>query len=173
MSEIKPSFWLAKVDHVSLMDEEGAGECLMMKPFIWINKTVHAEFDGAKGDLGMTVSVWNDNLNQYAKSNGLKPMDVPLYTSEQLAEAVAAEREKGDAIIRSLAVGYERMSRVLCKMAATSGPDTSWYRHQADQGIGSVPAIWDITQNPVEAQPGECSWINREGSLDAIRSAAK
>lgn len=65
-----------------------------MKPFIWMNKDHRAEFDGAKGDLGMTVSVWNDSLNQYAKSKDLKPMDVPLYTAEQLAEAVAAERER-------------------------------------------------------------------------------
>ncbi|MFT9221949.1 hypothetical protein [Gluconobacter oxydans] len=65
-----------------------------MKPFIWMNKDHRADFDGAKGDLGLTVPVWNDSLNQYAKSKGLKPMDVPLYTSEQLAEAVAAEREK-------------------------------------------------------------------------------
>ena len=92
---------------------------------------------------------------------------------EAIAEAVAAERERNDATIRSLATGYERMSRALCNMAATSGPDASWYRHQADQALYSVPAIWDIAQNPVEAQPGECSWINRDGSLEAIRSAAK
>ena len=92
---------------------------------------------------------------------------------EQRRKAVAAEREKNDALIRSLAVGYERMRGVLCTMAATSGSDTSWYRNHAERGLYSVPAIWDIAQNPVEAKPGECSWINREGSLEAIRSAAK
>ena len=98
---------------------------------------------------------------------------IPLYTASQLAEAVAAEREKNDALIGSLAVGYERMRGVLCKMAATSGPDTRWYRHQATQGMDSVPGIWGIAKIPVEAEPGECSWINRDGSLEAIRSAAK
>ena len=101
------------------------------------------------------------------------PLGTTLYTAEQLSEAVAAEREKNDDLVRSLAVGYERMRGVLCRMAATSGPDTSWYRHHAERGLNSVPGIWDIAQNPVKANPGECSWINREGSLEAIRSAAK
>jgi len=100
--------------------------------------------------------------------------NVPLYTrpanvAALIAEAVAAEREKSEALIRSLAVGYERMRRVLVDMSATSGPDTSWYRHQADQAVSSVPVIWDIARNPVKASPGECSWINLDGSMAAIR----
>ena len=102
------------------------------------------------------------------------PVESVAFVRERaIAEAVAAERERNDATIRSLATGYERMRRALCNMTATSGPDASWYRHQADQALYSVPAIWDIAQNPVEAQPGECSWINRDGSLEAIRSAVK
>jgi len=91
----------------------------------------------------------------------------------RIAEAVAAERKKSDGLIRSLAVGYERMRRVLGNMSATSGPDTSWYRHQADQGVSSVPGIWAIAENPVKAKPGECPWINQEGSLAAIREGGE
>ncbi|MCW2264113.1 hypothetical protein M2305_000060 [Gluconobacter cerinus] len=122
------------------------------------------------GELIEHVPVqWTTIKEIYKRAVALlgKPQD------EAIAEAVAAEREKNDALIRSLAVGYERMRGVLCKMAATSGPDTSWYRHQATQGMDSVPGIWDIAKIPVEAEPGECSWINRDGSLEAIRSAAK
>ncbi|WP_122049690.1 hypothetical protein [Asaia bogorensis] len=91
----------------------------------------------------------------------------------RIAEAVAAERTKSEALIRSLATGYERMRRVLVNMYATSGTDASWYRRQADQGVSSVPGIWDIARNPVEANPGECAWINRDGSMAAIREGGE
>jgi len=61
---MKPKFWIAKTDFASLADENDA--C--------------------------------DALHQCAtiSRNGCKilPDDVPLYTSEQLAKAVAAERER-------------------------------------------------------------------------------
>ncbi|WP_215748051.1 Rossmann-fold NAD(P)-binding domain-containing protein [Gluconobacter cerevisiae] len=124
----------------------------------------------ADPDCGFNLGAPNaDGAGYSYLASTVTPSDL----KEAIADAVAAEREENDALIRSLAVGYERMRGVLCSMAATSGPDTNWYRYHAERGLNSVPGIWDIAQNPVEAKPGECSWINREGSLEAIRSAAK
>lgn len=138
------------------------------------------EFTGYKGGefyMGASTDCHIANYGSCGDELSQQLLEIMCGTSPLIeaavAAAVAAERERSDALIRSLATGYERMRGVLCNMAGTSGPDTSWYRHQADRGLSSVPGIWDIAKNPVEAQPGECSWINREGSLEAIRSAAK
>ena len=67
MSEMKPSFYLAAVDFVSLTHEEGAD-------------ALHTCATVSRGDCKLQAN------------------DIPLYTADQLAEAMAAR----DALIRDL-----------------------------------------------------------------------
>ena len=71
MSEIKPKFWIAKSDFVSLTDADEGCDAL--------HQCATVSRDGCK----------------------ILPDDEPLYTADQLAEAVAAERERCIQLIRN------------------------------------------------------------------------
>lgn len=124
----------------------------------------------ADPDCGFSLGAPNADGAGYSYLAGtVTPTDL----QSAIAEAVAAERKRDNDLIRSLAVGYERLRFALGCMHVTPETDIDWYRKFAALAASSVPEISKISQTPVREEIGECSWINRDGSLEAIRSAAK